>query len=99
MIIKTDNEEAINALRHRAQALHPGPTLEQTPAEYEHESNGVIENANKLGKGMLRVLLLALEARLQGRIPCQHPAFLWLVEHTGDVVTKYLVGKDGKTPL
>ena len=98
VILKSDNEEAINALRRRVMALHPGATLEQTPAAYEHESNGVIENGNKLGKGLLRVLLLALESRLQGRIPCGHPVFSWLAEYTGDVLSKHLVGKDGKTP-
>ena len=80
VILKSDNEEAINALRRRVMALHPGATLEQTPAAYEHESNGVIENGN------------------QGRIPCSHPVFSWLTEYTGDVLSKHLVGKDGKTP-
>ena len=45
----------------------------------------------------MRVLLLALEARASGRIPCSHAVFAWLVEHASDVLTKYLVGKDGKT--
>ena len=66
VILKTDNEDAINALRRRVQALHPGAALEQTPAAYGHESNGVIENGNRMGKGLLRVLLLALEARIGG---------------------------------
>ena len=64
---------------------------------HEHESNGVIGDGNKLGKGILRVLLLALEARVSGRIPCSRPAFAWLTEHAGDILSKYLVGKDGKT--
>ena len=98
VILKSDNEDAINALRHRVAALHPGAALEQTPAAYEHESNGVVENGNKVGKGLLRVLLLALEARVQGRIPCTHPAFAWLTEYAGDVMTKYMVGQDGKSP-
>eukprot|EP00969_Alexandrium_andersonii_P272337 12035733-Alexandrium_andersonii.AAC.1 len=62
--------------------------LEQTPAAYEHESNGVIvvENGSKLGKGLLRVLLLSLEAKVQGRIPCDRPVFAWLTEYTGDAL-------------
>ena len=55
VILKSDNEDAINALRHRVRALHPGAALEQLPAAYEHESNGVTENVNKLGNGLLRV--------------------------------------------
>ena len=46
---------------------------------------------------MMRVLLLALEARASGRIPCSRAIFAWLAEHSADVLTKYLLGKDGKT--
>eukprot|EP00969_Alexandrium_andersonii_P143445 6342106-Alexandrium_andersonii.AAC.1 len=48
-ILKSDNEEAIDALRARVSGLRPGSVLEQTPAAYAHESNGVVENGNKLG--------------------------------------------------
>ena len=97
VILKCDNEAAILALRSRVMELHPG-ALAQEPAPGEHESNGVIENAVKLGKGLFRVLLFALEAKLRGRIPSRHAAFAWLASHTGDVVTKHLLGKDGRTP-
>ena len=56
---------------------------------------GIIENGHKLGQGVPRVLWLALETRACGRIPCLHPAFAWLAEHTADVLTKYLAGKTG----
>ena len=49
-VLKTDNEEAIIALRHRVRALHPGAALEQAPAPHAHESNGVIESGNKVGE-------------------------------------------------
>ena len=97
VVIKTDGEGPIVALRRRVQAMHPG-ALEQSPAAHEHESNGIIENGNKLGKGLLRVHLLSLERKLGGHIACSHPVFAWLTEFVGDVLSKYLVGKDGKTP-
>ena len=46
---------------------------------------------------MVRTLMLALEARIQGEVPVMHPIMLWLVEHAGELITKYLVGHDGKT--
>eukprot|EP00969_Alexandrium_andersonii_P366897 15469524-Alexandrium_andersonii.AAC.1 len=94
VILKSDNEDAINALRARVSALRPGSVWEQTPAAYEHESNGVIENGNRLGKGLLRVLLLSPEAKVQERTPCGHLVFAWLTEYIGDVFSKHLVGKD-----
>ena len=53
-ILDTDNEDAINAARHRAQALHPG-RLWNRPTAYGHEPSGVAENGNRMGKGVLRV--------------------------------------------
>ena len=64
------------------------------PVAYEHESNGSIENGVK---GLFRVHLLALDRKLGTEIPIDHPIVAWLVEFVGDVLTKYLVGLDGKT--
>ena len=96
--LKSDNEAAILALRRRVAELWPGPTLEQGPAAHEHESNGVVESGVKIGKGVLRVHLLALESRIQGRRPCGHPVFAWLVQHSPNARTKSLMGRDGRTP-
>ena len=52
----------------------------------------------RLGKGLLRTLLLAFEAKIKGRIPSTHALFAWLVAHAGDVLSKHLIGKDGHTP-
>eukprot|EP00969_Alexandrium_andersonii_P156818 6932947-Alexandrium_andersonii.AAC.1 len=44
VILKSDNEDAIDALRARVFVLG------QTPAAYGHESNCVLEKGDKLGK-------------------------------------------------
>ena len=67
------------------------------PPPHESESNGSVENGVKLFKGMLRVHLLALERKLKGNIPSQHPVMTWLVECVADIVTKYMQGADGRT--
>ena len=46
---------------------------------------------------MIRTLMLALEGRIEGEIPMLHPAMLRLVEHAAELVTKHLVGHDGKS--
>ena len=40
---------------------------------------------------------MALERKLNGTIPSQHPALTWLVECVADIVTKYLQGADVRT--
>eukprot|EP00969_Alexandrium_andersonii_P219202 9681161-Alexandrium_andersonii.AAC.1 len=40
--------------------------------------------------------MLALQARIQGEVPVDHPAMLWLIEHAGELLTKHLVGHRGR---
>ena len=47
---------------------------------------------------MLRVHVLALENKVNGKIPTHHPLMTWIVPHAAECLTKYLRGADGKTP-
>ncbi len=97
VLIRCDGEPALTALRDAISAALPdGATPVKTPVA-ESSSNGGIEGAVKIFKGLLRVHLAALERRIEGRFPSNHPVLTWLVEHVADVVSKYMVGVDGKT--
>ena len=45
----------------------------------------------------MRTMLLALESRLDAKIPVTHRVITWLVEHAADVLNKFAVGIDGRT--
>jgi hypothetical protein len=97
VLIRCDGEAALVALRNAITAALPeGATPIVTPVG-ESQSNGGIEGAVKIVKGLLRVHLAALERRIGGRFPSGHPVLTWLVEHVSDIVSKYMVGLDGKT--
>ena len=97
IVVKTDNEPAVLALREAIMAeLHEGAIPVQ-PLPGESESNGMIENGVRLCKGLLRVHLAALEKKVGVVFPSEHPVTAWLVEHASDVLSKYLVGSDGHT--
>ena len=97
VLIRTDGEPALVALRNAVIAALPeGATPIETPVG-ESSSNGGIEGAVKIFKGLLRVHLAALERKIGAKFPSDHPVLTWLVEHVGDVVSKYMVGVDGKT--
>jgi hypothetical protein len=97
VLIRCDGEPALVALRNAITAALPdGATPLATPVG-ESASNGGIEGAVKILKGLLRVHLAALERRIGARFPSNHPVLTWLVEHVADVVSKYMVGVDGKT--
>ena len=97
VVLKTDNEAALLALREAIMAeLHEGAIPVQ-PVPGESESNGVTESGVRLFKGLLRVHLAALERKAEVIFPSEHPVTAWLVEHVSDVLSKYLVGADGHT--
>jgi hypothetical protein len=97
VLIRTDGEPALLALRNAIiKGLPDGATPVVTPVG-ESQSNGGVEGAVKIVKGILRVHLMALEAKIGARFPSGHPVLAWLVEHVTDVISKYMIGVDGKT--
>ncbi len=97
VLIRTDGEGALKALRDAiTEALPDGATPITTPVG-ESASNGIIEGAVKTVKGLLRVHLAALERKIGAKFPSEHPVLTWLVEHVSDIISKYMVGLDGKT--
>jgi hypothetical protein len=97
VLIKCDNEPAITAFRTALMAKLPDGAMPVAPPAGESASNGVVENAVKVAKGLMRVHLGALERKIGGRFPGGHPMIAWLAEFVGDSCTKYLQGTDGKT--
>ena len=97
MVIKVDNEGALKKLRELVLDRFPAGAVPQEPAAGESASNGVIASGVKIVKGLWRVHLHALEAKLEGYIPSDHPTMAWMAEYVGDCITKSLVAADGKT--
>ena len=96
-LIKTDSEPVILSFREEMMRRLEVGAIPVESASHESESNGSVENGVKLCQGMLRVHSLALERKLKGNIPSQHPVMTWLVECVADIVTKYMLGVDGRT--
>jgi hypothetical protein len=97
VLIRCDGEPALKALRNAiTKGLPDGATPIVTPVG-ESQSNGGIEGAVRLVKDLLRVHLMALEAKIGARFPAGHPVLTWLVEHVSDLISKHMVGVDGKT--
>ena len=97
VLIKCDNEPAMLSLRTATIAKLPEGAIPVEPAPGESASNGVVENAVKIAKGLMRVHLGALERKVGARFPSNHPVIAWLAEFVGDTCTKYLQGVDGRT--
>ena len=94
-IVKTDGEPAIVAVQNRIQALRPGRTVPRNPPAYNPQSNGPCEKAVQDVSAQLRVLILALEARLDTTIADDLPIVQWALEHAVFLLNKFNVGEDG----
>ena len=99
VVFKTDQEAALMELVNRICALRPssGSVLTNSGVG-DSKGNGLAERAVQSVEEMIRVHKLAFESRLKRTLPCIHPVMSWLVEHCADVLNRYRIGGDGRTP-
>ena len=95
--VKTDQEPALMDLVKAVKYKRKGETIVENSKVYDSQSNGTAERAVQSIEGLTRTLKMALERKINQKIPCSHPLVTWLVEHVADVMNKYNVGKDGRT--
>ena len=79
--------------------FHGGEVIPEEPPRGESQSNGAVEQAVKIVKGFARVLKEQLEDKANMNIETAEPAMLWLIRWAAMLPSRYLVGKDGQTPI
>ena len=97
VIVKSDLEPALVDLVCGIIAARDEPTIPEHSPVGESQSNGIVERAVRSSKDQIRTTKLALERRINCRVPAHHPVMTWLVPHAGETISKYQVSKDGKT--
>ena len=97
-VFKSDQEPAILALKQAVRESMPTVqfVMEESLVE-EHESNGTIEVTVREIQKQVRVMKSALEDRMKCEVPSRHPILAFLLEHTGRLMSRYQVGRDGRT--
>ena len=65
----------------------------------DKESNGLIENAVMLLRGIIRTIKCHIESRTQEPLSDDSPVIPWLVEHAGCILSRCQKGRDGRTPF
>ena len=68
--------------------------LEKSPVG-EPQSNGEVENAVR--RVQIRTIRDGLETRLGNTLPGNHILIRWMVSHAAETISRYQIGKDGKT--
>ncbi len=103
MIIKADNEAALQALVRRvvervsAECKMLDQVTKEEPAKYDSQSNGLVEVGVLLVRGLFRTLKLCLEDRIGRFIPVDHALVPWMLEHACLILNTTAVGPDGLT--
>ena len=55
IILKSDNERAMAAVRHAIAKFHGGVVVQESPAKGESQSNGAVEGAGRIVREFVRV--------------------------------------------
>ena len=97
VILKSDGESAIVALRNAVAKYHGGRVVPEGPAKGESQSNGVVEEAGKTVREFVRVLKEQLEHEADVELEGDEPITLWMIRWAAMNVSRYMVGSDGRT--
>ena len=97
--LKSDAEPAIIAFRNRAAEMCKAEVTTEDAVKGDTESNGLIENAVMLLRGIIRTIKCHIESRTQEPLSDESLVVPRLVEHAGCTLSRCQKGRDGKTPF
>ena len=101
LFVKNDQEPAIkevqDELSRRRKEMRAMGTAEENSRVGDSSSNGRVERCIQELGGQVRTLKVALEDRLQTRIPLSHPITHWIIKHAASILNQCQVREAGKT--
>ena len=95
--MKSDNENAVKAVRDAVGRLLGGRVIPEAPPKGESQANGRAEEAGKTIRGFARVLKSHLEEEAEVSVSGKDVITQWLVRWAAMLSSRFLVGKDGET--
>ena len=96
--IKSDQEFAIVAIQEYIRLNRSSPIIPTNSPVGESECNGRAENAIRRVKEKTRTLIAQMEEGIQEKIQNGSNIIPWIVRWAGELISKYALGFDGKTP-
>ena len=96
--LKADGEPALVAVQEAVAKRRVHDTLVENPPAHDPQANGEIERAVRDVKGQIRALKIGLEMRLREDVDARWKVLEWMIPHASDVLNRFNMGKDGKTP-
>ena len=97
IIMKRDDENSIKVVRDAEGKLLGGRVIPECPPKGKSQSNGRIEEAGKTMRGFVRIMKDQIETQAKVRLEGHDTMVQWLVRWGAMVLSRFLVGQDGKT--
>ena len=99
ILFKSDNEPAIKSLKAMVkQSLKGVEVVMEESKTGDHPSNGSCESAVRETKRQVKAMKSSLEERLTSKIADRHPVLSWISRHANFLLSRFRVGRDGRTP-
>ena len=100
LILKSDGEWSIKALKDALGRYHGGIIIPEVSACGESQSNGCCEQGAQVVAEFIKVLKEQVEqkAKAKAKLNLENNICHWMVRWAATMCSKYMVGKDGKTP-
>ena len=100
---RVDNEPAMRELQEKVRdsrmiEKEAQVIISNSPPK-SSASAGPVEKAVQEVEGMVRTIKIALEDRVGSRVSVKSLIFQWIVEHSADMLNRFCIGHDGRTPL
>ena len=94
LILKSDGEPAIVAVREALARCHGGCISPEQPPVGEHQSNGRAEEAGRTIRDQARVLKIQFQIRIRRKVEASEPIMAWLIRWAAMSVSRFLIGKN-----
>lgn len=97
-ILKTDQEPAMTSVQIAVQEFRPKEVIPINSPVGESECSGRVENAIRRIQEKTRALRHPIEKGTREKLQEDTPIMTWMVRWFAELISKYAVGEDGKSP-
>ena len=97
LVMKSDGEPAIIALRDAVARYHGGVVTPEQPPPGESQAMGAEEESGKTMRGMVKVYKDQLEDKASMKLEATDVILLWMIRWAAMAYSRFKVGDDGKT--
>ena len=98
IVVKTDGEASIVALRNALARYHGGTVTPEVPPTGESQAHGSADDNGRRMRNLIKVYLDQLGDKAKIKLQSTDPILLWLIRWVAMAYSRFKVGADGKTP-